>query len=360
MKVFDKYILLKFFKTFLFVVVVLNVIICIVDYAEKSDDFIRAEIPFKEIVFDYYLNFIVFMASSLSPIAIFISAVFITARMASHSEIIAMLSSGMSYIRFVGVFLGGSIAVAIITFVLVGWVIPDAAKTKVAFQVKYLKKPYYYDGKNIHLKTSDSTYAYMESYRNTSQTGYQFTLEKIDGTKLVEKLSSNKIQWDSTLQKWHIDRYKHLFFDNSGDLSKISEGKDIDTVLNITPQYFESRYRLNETMTLKELDDFIEIEKARGVGNVEVFLHEKYERYAYPFAVILLTLMGAIVASRKTRQGSGFQIALGFLFAFIFILFVMMSRSIGAAGSLSPMLAAWLPTIIFSFVTAGLYFYAPK
>jgi lipopolysaccharide export system permease protein len=354
MKIIDRYILLKFLKTFFFVVVVLNLIVCIIDYTEKSDDFIRENLPLWQILSEYYVNFALQMANLLMPISVFISVVFVTARMASHTEIVAILSSGVNFLRFLVPYLVGAIFIAAGSFILVGWVIPNAARTSVAFQVKYLKGPYFFDERNIHLKVNDSTYIYMESYMNKSNTGYKFTMENVQGTKLRSKLSADKIVWNEEKGFWNIPSYKvHTF---NGLEESMSSGRNMDVALNVTPSYFESKYRYNETMTIPELDQYIAAERARGQGKVEVYLHEKYERYAYPVTVIILTLMGVLVSSRKSRQGSGFQIAIGFMLAFVFILFVIMSRSVAAAGSIPPLVAAWLPTATFSLITFFMYF----
>ncbi len=358
MKLFDLYILKKFLTTFFFSVLIMVVVIVVVDYTEKSDDFLRHNLSLGQIFSEYFINFIPFMISTLSPILVFISVVFITARMASHSELIAMFASGMSFARIMVPYLLGAVILGALTFWLVGWIIPDAAKTKVAFEIKYLQSPYYFDSRDVHFKVNDSTYFYLQSYNNKSQVGYRCTIEKVRDGKLLEKLSTNRMQWNSDIEKWSITDYKLYTFVNGKE--EVSFGGTMDTVLNIYPRHFESTHSLHEAMTLQELDEYIEEQLNRGIGNVAVYQNEKHERYAYPFAMIILTIMGVTVAARKSRQGSGAQIAAGFLLAFVFILFVIMSRSIGRAGSMEPMLAAWLPNIVFSCVAAIMYFTVPR
>ncbi len=358
MKIFDLYIIKKLLTTFFFSVLIAVVVVCVIDYTEKSDDFIRHDLPFSQIISEYYVTFVPFMMSTLSPILVFISVVFITARMASHTEIVAMFASGMSFRRILLPYLIGAVFLGSLIFWLVGWVIPNAAKTKVEFQIKYLHSPYYFDSRDVHFKVNDSTYFYLQSYNNKSQVGYRCTIEKISDGKLVEKLSANRIQWNQQKEKWSLASYKIYTFKDGKETFNI--GGTMDTTLNIYPRHFESTRYLNETMTLKELDQYIEEQADRGIGNVAVYQNEKYERYAYPFAIIVLTVMGVIVAARKSRQGSGVQIAFGFFLAFVFILFVVMSRSVGRAGSIEPMLAAWLPNITFSIIAAIMYFTVPR
>ncbi|UZR94089.1 LptF/LptG family permease [Chondrinema litorale] len=359
MKILDRYILKKFFVTYFFVVAILISVIVVIDYTEKSDDFIKHDLSIFFIFKEYYLNYIPNMANTLSPIAIFISVVFMTAKMASHTEIIAVLSAGVSFRRFLLPYFVGSTILGIFTFFMVGWIIPNAAKTQVAFQVTYLKNPFYFDDRDVHFKIDDSTYIYMEYYNNRNQSGYKFTMEKIADHKLFSKLSSEKITWDTTALKWHIDKYTvHEF--NGEKNEKMWEGTNMDTVLNITPKYFENSYKLEETMTFDELEHFIQEQKARGIGNVERFLNTKYERYAYPFAIIILTVMGVIISAKKSRRGTGVQIAFGFTMAFIYLLFVIMSRSIAAGGTVSPLIAAWLPNLTFCGITIFMYFTVPR
>ncbi len=358
MKILDRYIVTKFLKTFLFVVVLLNIVVCVIDYTEKADDFLANDVGMLEILSSYYVNYFLFMANQLSPIAIFVSVVFVTARMSSHSEIIAMLSAGVSFRRLLVPYIGGAAFVGICIFGLVGWVIPNASKEKVAFEVKYLKSPFFFDDRNIHLRESDSTYVYMQSFNNRINTGYRFTIEKFEGNRLAEKLSAEKVTWDSTQQKWNIKKYNHHTF--NGDKEKMYAGANLDTAFNITPEYFQSKYKLNETMTLSELSDYIKMERKRGMTKVDMYLYEMYERYAYPFAILILTFMGVIVSARKSRQGAGFQIAIGMFFASAYVLFVVVTRTAAAKGSLDPMLAAWLPNVTFLGISWIMYFTVPR
>lgn len=358
MKILDKYILKRFLTTFFFVVVMLIAVIVVVDITEKNDDFIKAKISWGFIFKEYYLNFIPFVANMISPIMIFIATVFITARMAAHTEIIAMLSSGISFKRLLVPYAIGATMIAILIFVLIGWVIPIANKKRVAFENQYIKNKYYYEGRDVHIKVSPNTYVYMESYNNSINTGYQFSLETIEGNDLKKKLKASRIVWQPEKKSWLMDYYQVRTFD--GNNETWTTGTNKDTILDLTPKDFESKYLLHETFTMQELDNYINLLKERGAENMEVYLTEKYERYAYPFAIIILTIIGVIVSARKTREGVGFQIAFGFLLAFIYILFVIMSRSLAQVGGMGPLLASWMPTIIFTGVGLIMYKTVPR
>jgi lipopolysaccharide export system permease protein len=359
MKLIDKYILFKFLKTYFFVVLLLGVIAVVIDYTEKSDHFLDAELTFWEIVDQYSLNFFIQMTSILSPMSIFITAVFVTARLSAHSETVAILTSGYSFKRFLLPFFVGSFIIAIITFALVAFIIPNAAKEKIDFEVKYLKAPYYFTTRNVHLKNQDSTYFYLQSYINRNKTGYRFTYETTDGTELINKISSDRVIWDSTERKWFLPDFREVRFE--GDEEIVNYGKNKYLELNITPEYFENRHGLNEAMTLPELSHYIRNERARGVGNLGLYLHERYERYGYPLTIIILTMMGVIVASRKTKRGSSAtKIGLGFILAFVFILMVIVARSVSKSGAVDPVYSAFTPSVIFTIVTIYLFIKTPK
>ncbi len=358
MKLLDKYILQKFLTTFVFVVLILVSVICVIDFTEKNDDFIKNNVPIGEIIFDYYINLIPFYANMLSPITVFIATVFVTAKLASHTEIVAILSSGVSFRRVLVPYIMGSSIIAVAIFGLIGWVIPNANKESVAFQVKYTKGPYYFDGRNIHMKVAPETYVYMESYNNTANVGYNFAIERISGTNLTQKLTSPSITWMPETEKWHATSYTLRTFD--GEKEAIYKGGVLDTALNMRPKDFESTYKLEQTMTLPELNAFIAEKRERGADDIETYLIEKYERFSYPFAIIILTVIGVILSARKARGGVGLQIALGFFLAFVFIIFVIASRSFAQVGDIDPKYAAWIPTTIFTGIGFLLYRYIPR
>ena len=356
MKILDRYILKKFLSTFLFVVAILVAIIVIIDITEKNDKFIKHGLTLAEIL-PYYLSFIPFVANLITPITVFIATVFVTSKMAQHTEIIAILSSGVSFRRMIVPYMIGAAIIGALSFYLNGWVIPNANKTRVAFEVQYVKRPFNYSEKNIHRKVGDDVYIYMESYNNHSNKGYRFTIEKIKENNLLEKLEAKSLEWNQDSSRWLVKDWKKRVFVDMEEI--VTEGKELDTAINILPEDFESDYRKNETLTMTELDDHVDTLQARGADNAEVYQIEKYVRYMAPFTVIILTFIGLTVSSRKTRGGAGFQIALGFLIAFIFIIFFIFSKSIAEKSS-TPILAVWIPNIVFSIVGLILYKLVPR
>ncbi|MBC7391389.1 MAG: LptF/LptG family permease [Opitutaceae bacterium] len=358
MKILDRYIISKLITTYIFVVLVLLSIISVIDYTEKNEDFIKRNLSFGLVFNEYFINFLPYMANMLSPITIFITSVFITAKLASHTEIIAMLSGGMSFKRILWPYFVGSSIIAVLIFGMIGWVVPKANKVRVAFENQYLKDQFFYNKRNVHMKVAPESYIYMESYNNITKTGYQFSIEHIVDKQLIKKIKTGRVVWNDIKKCWSLDYYTVREFRDGKEY--LSSGPKLDTVISLSPKDFESNYMLYETFTLNELNDYIDLLQLRGVENVEAYYVEKYERYAYPFAIVILTLMGAIVASRKTRGGAAYQIAYGFVLAFIYIIFVILSRTLAGAGGMSPMLAAWLPNMTFSVVAFYLYWKVPK
>ncbi|WP_303312129.1 LptF/LptG family permease [Hymenobacter sp. BT730] len=358
MKLLDKYILKKFLTSYLFTVVMLVSVICVIDFTEKNDDFIKHNLGAWKIISEYYVNLFPYFANLLSPITVFIATVFVTARLAARTEIVAMLSSGMSFQRLLVPYIMGATIIGVSIFGLIGWVIPNANKTRVAFERAYIKNPFRFQARNIHIKVGPKSYAYMESYDNVNNVGYRFALETIEGTQLKRRLTANAITWDSTKKAWRLTpQLVHTF---NGEKETLRSYPARDTTLNLYPKDFASTYRLSETLTLPELNRYIKQKLDRGSDDTEIYLIEKYERYSYPFAIIILTIIGVILSSRKSRGGVGGQIALGFTLAFVFIIFVILSRNLALVGDLSPMLAAWVPSLVFTMIGAVLYRFIPK
>lgn len=357
MKIIDRYILKKFLSTYIFVVLILVAVIVMIDLTEKNDDFIQHNLSLEPIL-KYYLAFIPFVANLITPITVFIATVFVTAKMAGQTEIIAILSSGISFRRLMVPYFIGAIIIAAVSFYFNGWVIPDSNKYRVAFEVEYVKKPFYFDERNIHIKVAPTSYLYMEHYNNQANVGYRFTLETIENNELKEKLTAKRIEWQEDSARWRIKEWKLRTFD--GFEETVTFGNEMDTVLKILPKDFGNTYRQNEAMTIDELNDHIEELRGRGSVEAEIYVIEKYIRYMMPFTVLILTFIGLTVSSRKARGGAGFQIALGFLIAFIFIIAYIMSRSIAQAGTMNPLLAVWLPNIIFTIVGFVMYKTVPR
>ncbi|HSZ71573.1 MAG TPA: LptF/LptG family permease [Cytophagaceae bacterium] len=359
LKKLDVYIIKTFLTTYAFVVALLIAILVVVDITEHLDDFIKSGLSPYAIMTQFYFNFIPYLINLLSPITIFIATIFVTANMAARVEIIAILCSGVSFIRFLKPFVLGASVIGLISFYMVGWLIPVANKARVDFENKYIKENYYFGGRNVHLKTSQDTYVFLESYNNHTKVGYQFTLEKIDSNDMSYKLKAPRIEWKENKKQWFVESYSERSFPVNGK-ETYKQGFNRYLTLDMRPDDFESTYLLYETFTMGELSDYIDKLTLRGSEDVGIYIAEKYQRYTYPFAVVLLTLMGVFISARKSREGPGLKIALGFALAFVYIIFVITSRSMANVGSIGPLFAAWLPNTVFGCVAFWLYLKVPK
>lgn len=370
MKLLDKYILKRFLTTFFFVVLILLAVITVIDLTEKMDKYARFGLTWMQII-GYYLDFIPWIGSLLAPITIFIATVYVSSRMAAHTEIIAILSSGVSFRRILLPYFLGATLVGGLNFYLNGWVIPNSNKSRLEFEVMYLKAKFYFDQRNILIQVAPDVYLYMQSYNNSNKTGYRFTMEKFDHNLMIEKLTADRVEWDSakqkwTLRTWELRKVESVFARISNDslghtpVDSVQRGASLDTALVIRPKEFESDYRKYESLTMNELDNQIKTLRARGSTGIEAYEVEKFTRYTSPFTIYILVFMGVIVASRKSRGGTGPQIAMGFLLSFIFILFYTLFRTFAENGSLPPAISVWIPNLVFACISLVMYKYVPR
>jgi len=363
MKLLDRYIIRKVLSTFFFVLMILVAVITVIDITEKVDKFNEHNLKFAQIM-GYYMDFIPWISGLLTPIICFIAIVYVTSRLAAHTEIIAILSSGVSFRRLMVPYFIASFVIASISFIFNGWVIPHSNRERLNFEMQYFQSRFYFERRNVHMQTAPNVFLYIQNYNNQSNTGYQFSLERFKDNRLIEKLTGDNIQWDSVKNKWTIRYWKRKKVDDIFDLhskgSLAESGVSLDTALIITPKDFENDAHKYDGMTIPELSHEIEQRRFRGTTGVEAFETERHIRFAAPCTTFVLVFMGVIVSARKSRGGTGFQIALGFSLAFIFILFFTMTRTFAETGSLSPFLAAWLPNSVFAAISLVMYKYVPR
>ena len=359
LKIIDIYVIRKFLGSFFLSIVLILSIVVIFDLSEKIDDFIESEAPFNAILFDYYTNFVPYFAVLFSSLFAFIAVIYFTSRMAYNTEIIAILNSGMSFRRLLLPYMISSTFIALLAFYLSDRVIPDANKVKLDFEEQYVKKrPIRFKTKNFHRQIEPGIYIYLQSYSNVSKVGYQFTIEKFEDGELVSKMFADQIRWDTAVNKWQARRYYIRTIDGLNET--LEEGRLIDTTLSMHPDDFRIRLNIVETMSLKELDEFIKRQLMQGETNVTSYKIERQNRIAFPFTTLILTLIGVAVSSRKLRGGIGLQIAIGVVISFIYILFTQFSKQFAIGGILPVMAAVWLPNIFFLIVALFLMRLAPR
>jgi len=344
--------------TFFFSMVLIILIVVVFDISEKIDDFIGREAPLKAIVFDFYFNFIPFFVNLFSPLFTFIAVILFTSQLATRTEIVAILSSGVSYSRLLLPYMVSAIVIAILSLYLNNFVIPIATKKRIAFEDKYIRNEFQNRNRNIHIQLSPGNYIYLESYNTSEITGYKFSIEKFKNDELAYKLIAESIKWDTTKNNWSINNY--YIREIKGMDESLKFGKKLDTVLGFTPNEFGRKDNTVETMDYYELNDYIASERLKGADNVEYYEIEKYRRIAFPFATFILTIIGVSIASRKVRGGIGMHIGLGVFISFTFIMFMQVSTTFAASGLVSPLVAVWIPNFIFSFLALFLFKKAQK
>jgi lipopolysaccharide export system permease protein len=333
-------------------------IVVVFDISEKIDDFIGKEAPFKAIVVDYYFNFIPYFVNLFSPLFTFITVILFTSKMATRTEIVAILSSGISYTRLLFPYMLSSVVIAILSLYLNNFIIPHATKKRIQFEDQYVRNEFYNRDRNIHKQISPNNYIYLESYSTMDNTGFKFSIEKFNERQLNYKLMAEKIVWDSTKNCWSINNYYIREIDGSNE--RITKGTKLDTVLSFTPKEFGRKDNTIETMDYNELNEYIATEHMKGSDNIELYEIEKYRRISFPFATFILTLIGVSIASRKIRGGIGMHIGLGIFISFTFIMFMQVSTTFAAGGLVSPLVAVWIPNFIFTFLALYLLKIAQK
>lgn len=358
LKTLDSYIIRKFLGTFVYAIAIIVCIVIIFDISEKLDDFMGSKATFHDIVFEYYLNFIPFFVNLFSPLFTFIAVIFFTSKMASNTEIVAILGSGVSFKRMLLPYMIASAVLALLSFTLINFVIPKANKKRLQFEERFIRNHFMFSDLNVHRQIEPGTYIYMETYNNIDNIGYKFALEKIVDGKLNMKLFADNIIWDTLKHKWQLNNYYQRNINNLKESIKV--GARMDTMFNMYPKDFGTRLNNVETMNYFELNDFIAKEKMKGSDEVPFFMIEKYQRMSMPFSTFILTLIGVALASRKVRGGIGLHIGLGILLSFSYILFMQVANTFATSGGLHPIIAAWIPNAIFLLISLYLLRTAPK
>ena len=359
-RIIDLYIIRKFLGTFFFCLVLIMTIAVVFDFAEKIDNFMEKQAPWKAVVFDYYMNFIPYFATLFAPLFVFIAVIFFTSRMAINTEIIAILNSGMSFRRMMWPYFLSSLVIATLIFYLTNFIIPHSSLVRMDFEDKYYRS----QGRKvnveyIHRQVYPNVYSFMESYSPLYQRGRNFTIEKFDDqNNLISKLSASSVSWDTAAGKWTAYDYTIREIKESEEI--ITKGEKIDTTLTIKPSDFSRDPGFVGTMTYRELTDYISLLRMQGSEEIKVFLIELHRRFSSPFAVFILTLIGVSLSSRKIRGGIGMNIGIGLALSFSYILFMQFASQFSIKGDLSPMVAMWIPNILYMLIALFLYKLAPK
>ena len=359
-KILDRYIVKKFLMTFLIALLFIILIVIIFDISEKIEKFVEHEAPLKSIIVDYYLNWIPYFMNMFSPLFVFISVIFFTSIMAANSEIIAILSGGVSYHRMIVPYMVSAALIALLSLGLNLFIIPRSNATRVDFETKYIDQHVTkYKRNNVHYQIAPGQFVYVQSFSAYNNTAYKFTLETIEDGRMISKLTAESAVWDSTLDGWHLRRYFIRDY-GTGLEDKVRCGDQMDTVIALKLSDFYRNQKTVETLTQKDLNKLIATQKMRGDSNVMFAQIEKNRRMTLPFSAFILTIMAVALTSRKKRGGIGLNLALGIGLAFLYILFLKFSEMFVFTGTMSAGLALWLPNFVYMLIAAVLYRRAPK
>lgn len=357
----DRYIIAKFIGTYIFSIVLIISISIVFDYNENMAKFAASHAPWRAIIYDYYANFVPYFANLFSPLFVFIAVIFFTSKLAGNSEIIAMLASGMSFKRLMRPYMISAALIASLNFYLGAYVIPHGNIIKLNFEVKYKNKKSNTFAENLQLQVAPATIAYIHQYDNTLKRGYGFHLDKFEGKKLVSTMSANTIQYDTISDsRYHWKAINYKIRTLTGMREQIKTGMEIDTIIMMEPMDLVFSNGQQETLTSPELLRYISKQQERGSQNVVQYEVEYHKRIATSFASFILTIIGASLSSRKRKGGMGLYLGIGLALSFTYILMQTVSATFAINGGAPPILAAWMPNIIYIFIAYFCYRQAPN
>lgn len=356
MKRLDTYILKKFIGTFFLAVSMLMMIIIVFDLSENIDAFLKHDAPWQRVVVDHYLTSIPYFTNQFIHLFVFISVIFFTSKMANHSEVVAVLSNGVSFWRFLYPYVMGAVLLALMSLYFGNFLIPNMNEIRRKFKDEYIEHLVKGSGGNVHLQTDKDEFVYVSMYDLNHDLGYKFSIERYKDNELTYKMSSSVIYHDTTAEnRWHIDFATERYID--GDRERIVNTRRLDTVMeHLSVSDFIKVKEDFEEMNFFELRDHIRQMRQRGTEGIRRYEVEMHQRMAQPFAVLILTLIGAALSSRKIKGGMGMHLGFGIAIAFSYVLLTQIGKALGVNGVVAPALAAWIPNFIY--IVLAIYFLA--
>lgn len=359
--ILDWYIIKKFIGTYVFAIALIISISIVFDVNENLAKFSQYHAPLKAIVFDYYANFIPYFANLFSPLFVFIAVIFFTSKLAGNSEIIAMLAAGMSFKRLMRPYMISCVLISATTFYLGAYVIPHGTVVRQNFEMMYKNKKRNTSAENVQLQVGEGVIAYIQHYDNNYKRGYGFCLDKFENKKLVSHMTATQIQYDTisdTKFHWKVSNWKIRKL--VGLKEHITSGEQKDTVILMEPTDLVYSKGQQETFTSPQLRDYISKQTSRGSGNVVQYEVEYHKRIAMSFASFILTTIGLSLSSRKRKGGMGLYLGIGLALSFAYIMLQTVSSTFAINADTPPMLAAWIPNLIFAFIAYYCYRHAPN
>ena len=356
-RIMDSYILKKYLGSFFFSITLLMTVIIVFDISENINLFLDRDAPLKDIIFKYYLNFIPYFINLFIPLFTFISVIWFTSKLSGNNEIISFFNAGVDFYRFLMPYIVGSLIIVAISFAMANFVIPRTNEKLFEFKDKYTKRKFV-THTNIHVKNSKNSYVYVERWQNEMLEGSYFSYEVMGDDQFTYKLSSSGIKYDEESNKWTLRNYtKRRIIDG---VETVETGSRMDTVFNISPNDFNQDENIIETMTYKELRNFIKSENEKGSSLVKVYEIEKHKRISNPVGALIMAILGLSVAARKTRRGVGVHVFIGLVIAFSFIFFQQVAKVFALSGLLPPAIGSWIPNMLYAVICVYLLKYVQK
>ena len=362
-KIVDRYILRKFLGTFVFTMLVITVIAVVIDTSEKADDFVKSGLTTWQLVTHYFIGFVPFIMSMIYPLMVFIAVIYFSSKMAGRSEFIAILAGGVRYNRMLRPYLIGSIFLSVIFWLASQYWVPRANEIRTDFQAVYVDRNSSYNGdpyrnNNYYLRVDPTTFVGFRYYDTANKSASSFFMQKIRDNKVYYNVRAETVRWDPAKKDWKLQNVVVRSIDGVRETLKKMDSMHVN--LNVQPKELRRDDYLKDKLTTPELHQFIHMEELRGTEGLNTFKVELYHRDATPFSVIIMAMMGAVISTRKVRGGSGLLLAMGIIMAAIFVVMDKFAVTFSTKGNFPPMLAAWLPNIIFMGIACILYYRTPK
>ncbi len=350
MKIIDKYILKRYLSNFFVMLLMFIPIGIIIDVSEKIDKMVENKIPISAIAL-YYFHFTIYFANLLFPIFLFLSIIWFTSKLANDTEVIAILSSGISFTRFMRPYIIGASIISVLALLMGIFLLPSASEGFNNFRYTYLRtggKELMRENSDVFRQISKDEYLYVGSFNEVSKMAFNFSLEKFKNDELQFKITANRIKWNPTKKNYTLFEYSKRTVGEFEDKIEISEKKD--TVFSFDLEDLTPTVYVAETLPLLDLYHFIDKEKKRGSSNISVYLVVLYKKYSLPVSAFILTIIALAVSSMKRRGGMGINLAIGIGIAFSFVFFDKIFGALAEKSTINPIIAVWLPNVIFGIL----------
>lgn len=361
LKLLDRFIIGKYLGTFFYALCVFVLIIIIFDLSEKLDNFLENDLSLWEVISGYYAGSIPYYLNLLSPLINFIAVIFFTAKMADQTEIVPILSGGVSFNRFLFPYFISASIIFLITLATNIYMLPYTNRVMNDFTNTYIKrKADIANRNNIHMRLDSNTVVYLETFDNKTKIGYKFNLDKFSDDDLNMKLVAEQITWDSLSRSWKISNFSERHINGLRETMVYGGTSVKDTVLDMDPNDFSPYDNVYQNISTTDLAAKIEKEKVRGAGVMADLRFEYYKRFLHPLSAYVLTLIGVALSSRKVRGGVGLPLGIGIFLSFIYIVLNQFAQMFATKGGFPPLIAVIFPTLFFGALGMYLLYKAPK